>query len=80
MSYVRHFVGMGSIAWLSLSWGLVAQAAPLSIYGNLETRENENVHITTGESATTRTVFAVLSIFCTAVLALLLGMIVFDSK
>lgn len=70
---------MGSTAWLCLSWGLVARAAPLSIHGNLKTRENENVHITTGESATDRTVFAVLSVFCTAVLALLLGMIVSDN-
>lgn len=65
---------MISIAWLWLLYVLVAQAAPLSRDGNLEIRENENTHITTGEPATDRTIFSLVSIFCTAVLAFLLGM------
>lgn len=65
---------MRPTAWLCLSWGVVAQAAPLLRDGALEIRGNENTHITTGESGRDRTIFVVVSIFCTAVLAFLLGM------
>ncbi|KAH6614981.1 hypothetical protein C7974DRAFT_56898 [Boeremia exigua] len=64
---------MHSFAWFCLSWGLVAQAAPLSGDMLLEERGNENIHITTGESARDRTIFVVVSIFCSTTLAFLLG-------
>jgi hypothetical protein len=65
---------MNSLARLCLSWGLVAQAAPLPGNGALEIRGNEHIHITTGEPARDRTMFSVISVFCTAVLSFLLGM------
>ncbi|KAJ4986946.1 hypothetical protein SVAN01_07624 [Stagonosporopsis vannaccii] len=64
---------MHLIAWLCLLGGLVARAAPLSKEKALEVRENENIHITTGEPARDRTVFVVVAIFCSTVLAFLLG-------
>lgn len=53
---------------------MIAQAAPLAREKGLETRENENIHITTGEPASDRTMFAMVSMFCLAVLSFLLGM------
>lgn len=49
------------------------QAAPLAKDDALEVRDNENIHITTGEPARDRTIFVVVAIFCTTVLAFLLG-------
>jgi len=67
-------MGMNSLIWLCLSWSMVAQAAPLARAGVLEIRENENIHITTGEPARDRTMFAMVSMLCLAVLSFLLGM------
>ncbi|KAF1923939.1 uncharacterized protein M421DRAFT_425280 [Didymella exigua CBS 183.55] len=64
---------MEFIAWICLSWGLVVQAAPLSKEDALEIRNNENIHIITGEPARDRTIFVVVAIFCTTILAFLLG-------
>lgn len=64
---------MTLLIWLSLWGSLVAQAAPLSRDESILVRGNENIHIVTGESATDRTIFTVVSIFCSTVLAFLLG-------
>lgn len=41
--------------------------------GDLQARENENIHITTGEPAADRTIFIVVSMVFAVILAFLLG-------
>lgn len=61
------------LAMLLVTSGLATQAAPLERDGEIQSRENENTHITTGEPPGDRTIFVVISISCVAVLAFLLG-------
>jgi hypothetical protein len=63
------------LAILLVTSGLDTQAAPLERDGELQSRENENTHITTGEPPSDRTIFVMISIPCVAVLAFLLGML-----
>lgn len=63
------------LALLLVASGLATQAAPLERDGELQSRENENTHITTGEPPSDRTIFVMISIPCVAVLAFLLGML-----
>jgi hypothetical protein len=41
--------------------------------GRIQARENENIHITTGEPAADRTIFIVVSMVFAVILAFLLG-------
>ncbi|KAH6638501.1 hypothetical protein C7974DRAFT_391701 [Boeremia exigua] len=67
------FVSMHLGAWLLVTLGSAVQATALQRDGKLQARENENVHITTGEPATDRTIFVVLSLLFTVILSFLLG-------
>ncbi|KAF3005671.1 hypothetical protein E8E13_004559 [Curvularia kusanoi] len=64
---------MHLLAWLLFTWGFAVQATPLQRDGGLQARENENIHITTGEPARDRTIFVLVSIIFAVVLAFLLG-------
>lgn len=66
-------MGMRSIVGLYLFWTFGAQAAPLAQDDALEGRDNTNIPITTGDTPRDRTIFVVMAMFCTTILAFLLG-------
>jgi hypothetical protein len=73
LSFDSNTVGMRWITWLYFSCTFVAQAAPLARNDALEVRDNANIAITTGAPPKDRTIFVVVAMFCTTILAFLLG-------